>query len=567
MENPFGEVPGFDFDANLIGLPETELQDSFKTFCFGGNTPTNLHDIRFSGSYVRSLETLMRQTGEGVVSWRYVTPMVPDISYANASPYKNDFIKSAIRTGHTEMNVDDISGTDVSGGMALNFIANPSVPTGHLYEREEVIEFISTVPNDGIVIVDESYLPFCGEFWQDNSVMSRIDVLQSHIERGVKIAVVCDWSKFFPSGGKCFMTSVTILNNAWSMAIQLTQAKWPISDLSKLYLRHCFATTTYASQTYLLLRNWRSLIVAQLEQIVPLWTFQGNEWMPWVWMRADNEDAIERLHAKLLTRGITVLLGRRVGGDDRCMAIMVAEGSVLADFYVTFSRYAVEMPLGQEFTSFRTLIANLFQNIETIPVSTAHIIPHKHFSVIAYGKYLKSYQTAKAVGGIGTSLLNLAKDPGNPIVPIITAVIYVGVEQQKYVIIDGHSRYEVMKELWPGSKIPVHVVDYMSPHIFANTIDRLPYTSHNPNERNLDEKNVILSTVNAGNKLPVTRNSHQILCAGQLFPIHIITTTFNTPAGADVVEDDGEGEGAGGGAGEDGAGGGAGEDGAGGGTD
>lgn len=532
MENPLGEVSEF-FDlpaSDLTNISEStsdELLAHFRTFVFGGSEPTTTHNVQFSGSHVRILEALMRQSGSSVTSWRYVTPIVPDISYTNASPYKNDFIKSAIRTGHLSMFVDDISGDTVENDFVLNLIANPSVPTGYLYEWQDIVDFIATVPNDGIFIIDETYLPFCGEHWHDYSLHSHIDDAEivAAKGRGVKIAIVCDWTKFFPSAGKCFMTSATILTNAWSMAIQLTQSKWPVSDLSKLYLKHCFANTTYEAQTHLYVGMWRSLIVAQLQLIVPRWTFRGDEWVPWIWIRADNDEAIPRLYGKLLVEGITVLRGQRIGGDSHCMCIMVEKGDTLREFYTTFGRYALEVPLGLNFTNFRSLISSMFEDIETISVPAEKIIPHKHTSMIAFTKYTDLYEQRKAENP-GESLPNIARISSKGVVPIIVSVIYVGMEQ-KYMIIDGHSRYKAMKLWWNGDEIPVHIVDYTDPNIFANAIERLPYTSPNPNERNFDEKNVILSTVNASELLPATRNAHQIMCAGHLFPIHIITIIFN----------------------------------------
>ena len=546
MENPLGESNGFfDTDASH---PDTEpptlfdIKEAHNLFCHGVTTPTTTGIVQFAGSHTRIMETLMGKSGPTVTSWRYVTPIVPDISYANASPYKNDFIKSAIRTGHLTMDVDDISGDGVSGGSALNVIANPSIPTGHLYQWEEIAAFITTVPTDGIIIIDETYLPFCGDDWMDLSVRAHLDSTEivNAKNNNVKIVITCDWTKMFPSGGKCFASSATILNDSWATIIQLTQSKWPIGDISLKYLKHCFDDLVFTQQTHLLLPTWRSLMVAQLEQIVPLWTFRGHEYMPWVWMRADNDEAVSRVYGKLLTKGITILQGRRVGGDVRSMSIMVKEGSELSDFYLTFSRYAIEMPLGQEFTSFRTMIANLFNDVETISVNRAFIIPHKHYSIVSYGRHLAMYQPhvpADPMDPAAPTLSAIAADTNNPIVPIVVTRIFVGTEE-RWVIIDGHSRFEVMTALWPTDLIPVHVVNYMSPHIFANTIERLPYTSHNPNERNMDEKNVILSAVSTGNKMPVTRNAHQVLCAGQLFPIHIITTVF-APVEGDVGGGDG----------------------------
>ena len=43
------------------------------------------------------------------------------------------------------MDVDDISGASVSGGSFLNVIANPSIPTGHLYTWEEIAAFIANI--------------------------------------------------------------------------------------------------------------------------------------------------------------------------------------------------------------------------------------------------------------------------------------------------------------------------------------------------------------------------------------------------------------------------------------
>lgn len=547
MENPLGESNGF-FDT-VASHPDTEpptlsdIKESHNLFCHGVTAPAVTGIVQFAGSHTRIMETLMGKSGPTVVGWRYVTPIVPDISYTNASPYKNDFIKSAIRTGHLEMDVDDISGVGVSGGAALNVIANPSVPTGHLYTWEEIAEFITTVPPNGIVIIDETYLPFCGENWIDLSVRAHMDSTEiiNAKNDNVKIVITCDWTKMFPSGGKCFASSATILNDSWATIIQLTQSKWPIGDISMKYLKHCFDDLVYTQQTHLLLPTWRSLMVAQLEQIVPLWTVRGHECMPWVWMRADNDDAVGRVYGKLLTKGITILQGRRVGGDVRSMSIMVKEGSALADFYLTFSRYAIEMPLGQEFTSFRSMIANLFNDVETISVNRSFIMPHKHYSIVSYGRHLATYQPHVPLENTVNTLIDLSADTDNPIVPIVATRIYIGTDV-RWVIIDGHSRFEVMTALFPNNNvlIPIYTVDYMSPLIFANTMERLPYTSHNPNERNMDEKNVVLSTVSAGNKLPVTRNSHQVLCAGQLFPIHIITTTFAPMGGTDVVETEAE---------------------------
>jgi histidinol-phosphate/aromatic aminotransferase/cobyric acid decarboxylase-like protein len=531
MENPLGEVPGF-FGTNLEsespatnepyrngGNSDTELNDAMNQFCFGETG--RMTSILFANNHTRLIETIMRC--DTTNSWRYVTPNIPEIEYGTI--VKNNYIKSAIRTGHTTMIVEDID-TDPPAESTIptfHLISNPSVPTGHLYTIDEISTYINSLPDNAIIVVDETYLPFTGESWIDNSIMSRFDDDGAMWNtKNIRVVVVCDWTRFFPSSITSISSIVFGPGAAGvfsAMTVSVSYNHHP-SGKARNYLNHSFGGVDYATASWNSVRIWRELMVAQLKLIVPMWTFRGNEAMPWIWMRAGDTETVERLYGKLLTKGISIQKGDRLGGDSQCLAVRIAEGTDLEDFYVTFGQFAVPITIGQSFNSFNKLVSTIFINQTPIRIDKNLIQPHKHYSVITYSKYVEMWSGDG--GGDGGGEMDIEDCP-----PIIASIFYIG-SQINYFIIDGHARFAAMKELWPTSTIPLMLVDYSSIYIFADTIDHLPYTSTLVADRNQDAKNTTLLAVSDGNLLPVTRNAHQVLCGGSLYPINVLTRIKDT---------------------------------------
>ena len=558
IDNPLGQVPGFfgtqlesdspqDSDKyRASGNFDKELIEIMYQFCF-------IHEdinrsVIFANNHVRLIERIMGMDANE--QWTYIRPAG---SIYNVNPSsdvyigKNDIINSAIRTGHKEMNTIDVNEGglyEINNGVrattaeastsSMNFISNPAIPTGHLYTMEDIETIINDLDVNSFFIVDETYLPFKGADWASYSIMTfmKNDSLKTTIRtKNIHLVVICEWTKFFSSNivsaSSAVFYSTGLLSN-----ITLTNHNYHLSGRVRNYLKHGFNHPEYSTRTWMLLENWRLLQIAQLQQIVPNWTFSGCEYSPWIWIKTSGTSIRDRVRDKLMTNGILVQKGEYWDdADNVCIIIKVMDGVNLKLFYNTITQCTATTTQGTQFTNFRSLLKRIFINAGHINVQRDLLVSYKHFSISSYSRYKDLYSgDTDGYYDIGTGLLRVKRtaDPAEKCVtPIIVSQMYRG-KKLMYFIIDGHSRFASMKEVWadPNVLIPIILVDYMDPLIFANTEENLPYTSHNLNDRNIDEKNRIINIIASDNILPTTNNSHHISCAGTLFPIQMLTTVF-----------------------------------------
>jgi len=94
----------------------------------------------------------------------------------------------------------------------------------------------------------------------------------------------------------------------------------------------------------------------------------------------------------------------------------------------------------------------------------------------------------------------------------------IAVDQETYIILDGHHRLHALKRIG-CKKIPVILFDYQSPEI-----EVIP---HREGER--ITKEMVIQTALEGRRMPPKTSKHMILIEGELRHISILETVINIP--------------------------------------
>ena len=138
----------------------------------------------------------------------------------------------------------------------LVYICNPNNPTGTICERNELINFITNVPNTAIVLIDEAYL----EFTKQKSLSSLIDTHPN-------IVIAKTFSKIYGLAGARIgyaIANKTIIDTLSNLQSNTNNS---VSALSKLAAIASLKDDKFVSNCYLLNENVRQYTISELEKL------------------------------------------------------------------------------------------------------------------------------------------------------------------------------------------------------------------------------------------------------------------------------------------------------------
>ena len=138
----------------------------------------------------------------------------------------------------------------------LVYICNPNNPTGTICEREALVEFVTKIPQNTIVLIDEAYLEFTKQQSLSNMVNENKNVIISKT-----------FSKIYGLAGARIgyaIANKTIIDN---LANSQSNTNNSVSVLSKLAAIASLKDDKFVSNCYLLNENVRQYTISELKKL------------------------------------------------------------------------------------------------------------------------------------------------------------------------------------------------------------------------------------------------------------------------------------------------------------
>lgn len=138
----------------------------------------------------------------------------------------------------------------------LVYICNPNNPTGTICEREELLEFVTKIPQNTIVLIDEAYLDFTKQ-------QSLSNIVNEH--RNIIIAKT--FSKMYGLAGARIgyaIANKTIIDDLTNLQSNTNNS---VSVLSKLAAIASLKDDKFVSNCYLLNENVRQYTISELKKL------------------------------------------------------------------------------------------------------------------------------------------------------------------------------------------------------------------------------------------------------------------------------------------------------------
>ncbi|QBZ98682.1 pyridoxal phosphate-dependent aminotransferase [Flavobacterium sangjuense] len=144
----------------------------------------------------------------------------------------------------------------VNNDTKLVYICNPNNPTGTICEREALVEFVTKISQNTIVLIDEAYLDFTKQQSLSNIVNDKKNII-----------IVKTFSKMYGLAGARIGYAIadkTIIDNLTNLQSNTNNS---VSVLSKLAAIASLKDDKFVSNCYLLNENVRQYTISELKKL------------------------------------------------------------------------------------------------------------------------------------------------------------------------------------------------------------------------------------------------------------------------------------------------------------
>ena len=288
------------------------------------------------------------------------------------------------------------------------------------------------------------------------------------------------------------------------------QPPWSMNAIGRAYLLHAFNTPEYAQRTWTHTAPWRANMISRLARLYPHWKFHGEDWVSWIWIDTTSEYEAASIVAFARKAGFPIRHGKQGYNMNSFIRIAVRDPELVGNMGGLLDGTAIQSPPPQ-FINLNEMKQKLILGEKHVPNTQIRI--HEKY-IADRADCLHEY---------------ISKTNFSISIPSIIVSELAG-EEDVYVIIDGHHRFEVMKRLGYES-IPITVVDYFHPDIMINPPRILLknaasangscdlFDSSTVNTLNLYEKNKLIKTVCEDAVMDPKTTEHVIRISNTFTPI------------------------------------------------
>ncbi len=294
-ENPYGPVPSA-IAAMTAVLPYLNRYPDGAARALRGKLSEHLGVAEERVVVSNGSNELLRVIGEAVLSagdetvfaWPsfVVYPMVTQLTGATA-------VRVALDASETH-DLEAMAAA-ISPRTKIVFVCNPNNPTGTIVTREAFERFLSAVPENVLIVLDEAYF----EYATDSGHVNALEYIDDP-----RVVVLRTFSKMYSlAGARC---GYGVLPEALVKAVHKVRDPFNVNMVAQIGAYHALDDQAEVARRRAENASERSRVCAELSAL-------GFEWAPsqanFVWMHAADAAG---LHQGLIERGVIV---RYFGGD------------------------------------------------------------------------------------------------------------------------------------------------------------------------------------------------------------------------------------------------------------
>ena len=357
---------------------------------------------------------------------------------------------------------------EANGNILL--IINPNNPTGEFYGKDDIKKRIEELKSGSTVIIDESMGFWYGPHWHSWTFLSEKNyILELKQLKNINMILVQSWTKIFSCTGLRF-GSVVCFDTELINQFEKYKTPWSVNILSYYYLKGCLSDTSYLEETWKQTPILRQSIKMKISELFPFADIKGNDFLYLIWVDFKFTDIADIIYSSSIEYGIPVRHGK-IGYNDP-----------------SHIRFAVRSAQSNE------ILFRMLSNIKSNNIK----IPNYYFRLpnnLVYGiikiplDKIKSHE--QFIDERKTKLLEYLK--GNDYFVLPSMIL----DSKNFVILDGHHRFNILKELEKKEEY-VLLVNYDSESIIA----------HETN--NISKKEIITAGI-SGKLLPAKSSKHIIV--------------------------------------------------------
>jgi len=274
-------VEDFSVTTNILGAPKPALQAAQDA----------LHDIHHYPAAdckdaIQALAAYMQWPEDRLLIGNGASEFIDLVMRAGPpgafkpGPYIASYMeynRAATAAGRLVLHRDD------ERDAAITVIIHPNSPSGDVMSLTELEERLNKT--NGVIVVDESFMPFYGPDWRDHSALVLVD------KYPMKLIVLNSWTKLWSCPG-LRLGSISC-GEVWHKTFKRLQTPWSCNNLAQAFCAAAARDEDYMKRTWATLPGWKG---RQEELLTKLgWEVNKNSplWVPWVFVDCGSPQAAE----------------------------------------------------------------------------------------------------------------------------------------------------------------------------------------------------------------------------------------------------------------------------------
>lgn len=167
---------------------------------------------------------------------------------------------------------------------AVTVVIHPNSPTGDCISLHDLRSMLEK--GKGIVVVDESFMPFRGPTWRKESALSLVHDFPA------RLIVITSWTKVWSCPGLRLGSIAASVE--WIRTFKTLQTPWSLNVAAHAFCIEACKDAAYMKRTWNTLPGWKFETERALRDMG--WKVNENspEWVPWVFVNVGNEKLAQR---------------------------------------------------------------------------------------------------------------------------------------------------------------------------------------------------------------------------------------------------------------------------------
>ncbi|CDF33053.1 similar to histidinol-phosphate aminotransferase [Chondrus crispus] len=173
---------------------------------------------------------------------------------------------------------DVLAHDDTTTDPAVTVIIHPNSPTGDCMSLQDLDALVSSTK--GVVVVDESFMPFRGATWRDESALC---LLPQHPER---LIVLASWTKIWSCPG--IRIGSIASSPEWTRTFKKLQTPWSVNVSAQAFTVAACKDDAYMRQTWDSLPKWKLETQERIRGLGWKVNETSPSWVPWVFVHVGD---------------------------------------------------------------------------------------------------------------------------------------------------------------------------------------------------------------------------------------------------------------------------------------